>query len=149
MQSPSESVPTLRLKLRSSPTLVLIEIFLHLVVAVCIVVVTNPPWMYVLLILLALTGYKYFDRQSGIRHIGKRCQLEIDTGSGSLTWISNDIGHTYPVDQVKIRLTAWFILLQLGHGCSHRQYLLLYDSFENRELYSQCRKNLNRPEYAG
>ncbi len=149
MKSPPASAPEQGFKLRPSPTLLLIEVLLHLLVAVCIVVLTSPPWMYLLLVLLVLTGYRYFDRQSGVRHIGKHCRLDIDPESGSLTWHTGDIGHTYPIDQVKIKLTAWFILLQLGHGCSHKQYLLLPDSFENRQLYSLCRKHLKRPEYAG
>ena len=149
MRSPPAAKPEHIYRLRPSPTLLLIEIALHLFIAVCIVMLTNPPWMYLLLVLLVLTGYRYFDRQSGVRHIGKQCRLEIDAQSGSLTWHTDDIGHTYPVDQVKIKLTAWFILLQLGHGCSHKQYLLLHDSFENRQLYSLCRKHLKQPEYAG
>ena len=138
-----------RFKLKAAPSLVMLEIVILLFIAVSAIALLSMPWNLVFLLLLGLTGYRFFRKDSVIQQYDEQSALEINPADLHLTWINHSGNRNFPADQVKIRMTRWFILLQLGHGCSFFQCLLVTDSFENSKLYAECRRILKRAEHAG
>jgi hypothetical protein len=134
-------------KISYSRKLYQLEIALHLLVLICIVQIIDWPYLLIFVLLFLLLGWQFFNNHTICRQYTHDCQLQILNNPTRISWLSPEGEYTYPEPEVKILMTRWFILLQLGQGQKKIKQLLLADSFDSFESYSHCRKLLLRLNY--
>jgi hypothetical protein len=141
MESATEITVTKPYHVNFSQTLFRIEVALHLLVLISIVQLIDFPYVLLFLILFALLSWNFFTNHPFLdQH--KSCSMSILMTPPVLRWIESGRQHDYPASEVKILMTRWFILLQLGRGRFRISRLLLADSFRSLDDYSCCRKNI-------
>jgi hypothetical protein len=143
MHQASEPAIKQSFHVRFSPTLFGLEVALHAVVLISIFQLLNFPDLMLFLLLFALLSWKFFKNHPYVKSSNPSCSLMIICHPVvTIRWIELDWQRDYPASEVKILMTRWFILLQLGKGQFKISRILLADSFTSLENYSCCRKNI-------
>jgi hypothetical protein len=124
-----------------SRTYFLIEIALHLLVLTSIFQLIAFPELVLFVILFSLFAWKFFTNHPFLDQY-KSCSMCILKTPPGIRWVESGRQYDYPTSEVKILMTRWFILLQLGRGRFRISRILLADSFNSLDNYSCCRKNI-------
>jgi hypothetical protein len=142
--SQPQCAPEHRFELRPSRSLFIVECGLQLIVLATILALPNTGFKAAVLLLWLLAGWKYFRRDSQAVRFAPPCSVVFNLQHENIRWHCARQTLDFPVEQLKVRCTRWFVLLQLGRDRSGygRQTLLLADSFYSPTLYSRFRRIL-------
>lgn len=119
-----------------------VEILLLIVIFFSIVNLISGIWMLLILALFFLTCIHFYRKDSVIRAFPPGSVIDVHQSPDSLKWIDNEHQIVYPSKHIKIFITRWFILLQLGTGKTRVSKLLLSDSFADINHYTYFRRHL-------
>ncbi len=140
MNTPEHAVESQPFRIIQSAILKRIEIALHVVVLIALLQLIDWPYVLLFLALFLLLTWRFFHKYY-IRHqYAEASQIQWVKNPAGLRWVDAEQEILYPAAQVKILMTRWFILLQLGKGRSRVSRLLLADSFDSSQSFSRCRK---------
>ncbi len=148
MKSPDQSAFAQSFKIRYSRTFYRLEIALHLLVLISMVQIIDWPYLVLFVWLFLLLGWQFCSNHSKSRQYSNDCQIQILNNPAGIHWTGPKGECTYPEHEIKLLMTRWFILLELGQCQTKIRRLLLVDSFDSLESYSNCRKLLLRLNYA-
>jgi hypothetical protein len=148
MNSTSKSAASQFFNVRYSRTVYRLELALQLLVLICIVQIIDWPYVLLFVLLFLLLGWQLFYKQSINNPYFNGCQIQILDNPKTINWLVGEGECSYSGQEIKILMTRWFILLQLGQGKTKTKQLLLADSFDSYESYLNCRKLLLRLNYA-
>ena len=123
-----------------STRLLHIELVMHGLLMLAILNLIEWPYNLLFLMLVIGMGWQFFHKYYIQDRYAGRVQIQWCSNPPGIRWTEAGCETTYPVAQVKILMTRWFILLQLGKGRKRVSRLLLSDSFDNSDSYSKCRK---------
>lgn len=142
MQSLVNSTARQHFKVNYSRSFYYFEISLHILLLICLVELIDWPDLLLFLLLFCLISWQFFNNQS-IRVLYKNdCVIQIQENPVSVSWIESDNETRFQSEEIRILLTRWFILLQLGRGKSKLNRILLVDSFDSHAHYSNFRKTV-------
>lgn len=144
MTSPQKFVtaPHYSFNLNYSKKALSLEIFFHGLILVCIVNVIQGWWSVPVVLLFLLLTLRFFQVDSIVAQFKKNTVIEFRHDFETLLW-SDETGSTaYSTAEIKIFMTRWFILLQLGKGKTRINRLLLADSFDDISHYTCFRRQL-------
>jgi len=142
MNSPQKSGLSQPFRITYSQTFLRIEIALQLLVLTSIVQLIDWPEVMLFVMLFLLLGWQFFNKNSIRNQYSDECYIQISNNPPSIKWVESEHESSFPVQAVKILITRWFILLQLGQRQTKVRRILLADSFESLELYSFFRQKI-------
>ena len=93
-------------------------------------------------LLFVLLTILFFQFDSSLKKIPPGSGIEIRKSRECLIWHEHERSTRYPFAEIKIFITRWFILLQLGEGKALNSKLLLVDSFADINHYTCFRRQL-------
>ena len=142
MSSPQKSAITRRYSPRYSNTIVLLEVFFHVLVFIAILQILSGWWLFGILLLFVLIAVNFFHKQSIRTEFPPGCGIEIRHNPPRLIWYDRQNQREYSEHETRCIMTRWFVLLQLGTIGRRKNKLLLMDSFEDKTHYTRLRREL-------
>lgn len=129
-------------KIRYSKIVVAVEVIILVLIAVSIVHLLEGSGLVLIGLLYVLLTIRFFLVDSISKKIPPGSVIEIRKTPECLIWYDHDLVTHYSIAEIKIFITRWFILLQLGRGKSRTSKLLLVDSFADISHYTCFRRQL-------
>lgn len=142
MTSPTKFEAAPYFKLRYSKKFVVAEFVFLVIVFASMVKLLSGIWLAVFILLFVLMSIRFFTSDSIIASFPAGSSIQIRSDPNSLIWYDQSQVSSYTQAEVKILMTRWFILLQLGRGKSRQSKLLLSDSFADINHYTYFRRQL-------
>lgn len=142
MTSPRKSEIAPLYKLRYSTIVVAVEIVILALIFVSIVNLLDGSGLILIGQLYILLTIRFFQTDSTRIKIPAGSAIEIRKSPERLIWYDSELVTNYSTAEIKIFITRWFILLQLGKGKSRTSKLLLVDSFADINHYTCFRRQL-------
>ena len=140
MNTPEHALESQPFRIVQSVILRRIEIALHVMLLIAILQLIEWPYVLLFVTLFLLLTWQFFHKYYIQHQYSEASQIQWIKNPAGLRWTDAEQEILYPAAQVKILMTRWFILLQLGKGRSRVSRLLLADSFDSSQSFSQCRK---------
>lgn len=142
MTSPEELKAESLYRLRYSRIVLAAELIILTFIAVSIVNLLDGFGFVLIGLLFVLLTILFFQFDSSLKKIPPGSAIEIRKTRECLIWYEHEQATRYSSSEIKIFITRWFILLQLGEGKAFSSKLLLVDSFADINHYTCFRRQL-------
>ena len=142
MTSLEQSAPGQRYKLTYSSRLLQLEILFFVIVFTSLMLLVRGWWLLPALVLGGLLCLQFFLRQSVFRQFTEPCAIELRMKPRRLICYYQQGECCFSQEQITIKMSRWFVLIKLRNGSHRFDRILLADSFDNSNHYSQFRRNL-------
>lgn len=142
MTSPQKYAIAPLYKLEYSKKVFGFEIFFHGLILISIFKLISGVWILLILLLYLLLTIRFFQNESVTAQFSNNTTIEFRINPDKLIWTDQTGSSGYLLPDIKIFITRWFILLQLGRGKTKINRLLLADSFDDISRYTCFRRQL-------
>ncbi len=142
MTSPTKSASVRLYNIRYSRIILKLEISLILITFVSLVFLREELWLFPCLILNTLLTFIFLSSFSIITQFPKRLVFEFRTAPDRLIWYDSTGESSFLLQDVKVRMTRWFVMLKLVNSAKQWNGVLLQDSFVDMSHYTSFRRQL-------
>ena len=142
MKSPTKSADVRLYKVRYSKFILSLEIVFLLMLFVSLLAYRAELWLLPSFILSIILSYIYFSLYSVINQWPDGLTFEFRKSTAQLIVHDGQSMSRLPIQNVNIRMTRWFVMLQTGESSNQRSVTVFKDSFDDVNHYTSFRRNL-------
>jgi hypothetical protein len=131
-----------RYNVRFSRFILKLEIFAYLIFSGAILLHSSYAWWLPAIVIMLLSAFVFFSKYSIVTQFSPLTTLEFRSAPERLIWIDRNQQKHFPVEQMEVRMTRWFVLLKLGNKPDQMHRVMLKDSFDDTHQYASFRRQL-------
>lgn len=142
MTSQTKSANVQLYKIYYSRKIFKVEIIIVLTLFLSLIMMSDEVWFIPCFILYCLIAFIYFSKYSIKHQFSQQMTFEFRTAPDRLIWYDSAGESSFLLQDVKVRMTRWFVILKLVNSSKKWNGVLLQDSFVDMSHYTGFRRQL-------